>query len=219
VLLVDLDAQANLTMAFGFDPDEIEVTTFDLLADDDVALTEVVVETDYGHLHLAPADIRLAGVEVQLAGVVGAERILREKLAKVRRSYDYVILDCPPTLGTLTVNGLVAAKEVLVPVQTQYFSLRGLEQLQATFDMLRRRLRHRLAFQVLPTMVDERVNLSKAVLGDLRETFPDAVTDVWIRTDAKLGEAPVEGKPILYSYPRSRGARDYRQLAAEVLGS
>ncbi len=219
VLMVDLDAQANLTMSFGFDPDSLESTTFDLLADDDVKAADLVLETEYEGLHLLPADIRLAGLEVQLAGVVGSERILKEKFKPLRKLYDIILLDCPPTLGTLTVNGLVASKEVIVPVQTQYFSLRGMTQLRSTFDMLKRRLRHKLTFRILPTMVDERVNLSKAVLSDLRETFPEAVTEVWIRTDAKLGEASLEHAPILYTHPRSRGAADYRRLGEEVVDS
>jgi chromosome partitioning protein len=217
VLAVDLDAQANLTMSFGLDPDSLEASCYDLLLDEDTQVQDVVTESGFDNLWLLPSDIRLAGVEAQLAGCVGAERTLKQKLIKVRRRYDMVVVDCPPTLGALTVNGLVAAQEVIVPVQTQYYSLRGMEQLLATFDMLRKRLRHRLRWSLLPTMVDERVNLSKAVLGDLRETYPEAVTEVWIRTDAKLGEAPVEQAPVIYSHPRSRGAQDYEALGQEVL--
>lgn len=219
VLAVDLDAQANLTLGFGVDPEARPATAYDLLRDEAVGVAEVTVETGFENLWLLPSDIRLAGIEVQLAGMVGAESTLKEKLQPIRGRYDLVVIDCPPTLGTLTVNALVASAEVIVPVQTQYFSLRGMEQLLQTFALLKRRLRHQLRWSVLPTMVDERVNLSKAVLGDLRESYPEVLTEVWIRTDAKLGEAAVDHTPVVYSHPRSRGALDYARLGREVLGS
>lgn len=216
VLAVDLDAQANLTMSFGFDPEELEETSYELLVEEEIQAQDVIQSTPYEGLDLLPGDIRLAGVERQLAAEMGSERTLRRKLQPLKRRYDFLVLDCPPTLGALTVNGLLAAEEVLVPVQTQYYSLRGLDQLTDTFEQLRRKLRHKLRYRILPTMVDERVNLSKAVLAELETEFPDALMPIWIRTDAKLGESPLKQRPIIYSHPRSRGATDYRKLGEEV---
>jgi chromosome partitioning protein len=216
VLIVDMDPQANLTISFGLNPEALPHTTYEFLLDE-VAPEQVITETRHGGLHLIPSDIRLAAGEVRLAEMMMGETVLKVQLEGVSSNYDFILIDSPPNLGLLTINSLVAATEALVPVQTQYFSLKGIKQLLGTFKLLRTRMNHKVNIRLLPTMVDRRINLSKMVLREIRENFSLNRFETVIRTDAKLSESPIRFEPVLSSHPKTRGSRDYRKLALEVV--
>jgi chromosome partitioning protein len=214
VLAVDLDPQGNLTMSQGLNPDEIERSMFDVLVHR-LPIQEVIhpVEVD-----LAVSSIDLAGAELALSSLIGRERALEKALAPVRSEYDYVLIDTPPSLGLLTINALVAANGVIVPVQCEYLSLRGLVQLQATLEMIRENLNPGVDIVgILPTMYDRRTIHAREAVDILRETFGELVFNTRIRKTIRYAEAPVKGQSILQYDPRSEAAEMYRDLAKEVL--
>jgi chromosome partitioning protein len=214
VLLVDLDPQGNLTMSQGMNPDSIERSMFDVLVHR-LPLQEVV---HHAEVDLAVSSIDLAGAELALSSMIGRERALEKALAVVKDGYDYVLIDTPPSLGLLTINALVASNGVIVPVQCEYLSLRGLVQLENTLSMIRENLNPHVAIEgILPTMYDSRTLHAREAVEILQENFGDLVFDTKIRKTVRYAEAPVKGNSVLKYDPSGSAAEAYRDLAKEVL--
>ena len=214
VLLVDLDPQGNLTMSQGMNPDAIERSMFDVLVHR-LPLQEVV---HHAEVDLAVSSIDLAGAELALSSMIGRERALEKALAVVKDGYDYVLIDTPPSLGLLTINALVASSGVIVPVQCEYLSLRGLVQLENTLSMIRENLNPHVAIEgILPTMYDSRTLHAREAVEILQENFGDLVFDTKIRKTVRYAEAPVKGTSVLKYDPSGSAAEAYRDLAKEVL--
>jgi chromosome partitioning protein len=214
VLLVDLDPQGNLTMSQGMNPDTIERSMFDVLVHR-LPIQEVIHHTE---VDLAVSSIDLAGAELALSSMIGRERALEKALALVKDSYDYVLVDTPPSLGLLTINALVASNGVIVPVQCEYLSLRGLVQLENTLSMIRENLNPDVAIEgILPTMYDSRTLHSREAVEILQENFGDLVFDTKIRKTVRYADAPVKGTSVLKYDPSGNAAQAYRDLAKEVL--
>jgi len=214
VLLVDLDPQGNLTMSQGMNPDSIERSMFDVLVHR-VPITEVIHHTE---VDLAVSSIDLAGAELALSSMIGRERALEKALAPVKEDYNYILIDTPPSLGLLTINALVASEGVIVPVQCEYLSLRGLVQLENTLTMIRENLNPAVGIQgILPTMFDSRTLHSREAVEILEENFGDLVFGTRIRKTIRYAEAPVKGSSVLKYDPTGSAAEAYRDLAKEVL--
>jgi chromosome partitioning protein len=214
VLLVDLDPQGNLTMSQGLNPDAIERSMFDVLVHR-VPIQEVIHKAE---ADLAVSSIDLAGAELALSSLIGRERALEKALAPVKDDYNYVLVDTPPSLGLLTINALVASDGVIVPVQCEYLSLRGLVQLENTLSMIRENLNPAVAIQgILPTMYDNRTLHSREAVEILQENFGDLVFGTKIRKTIRYAEAPVKGSSVLKYDPSGSAAEAYRELAKEVL--
>jgi chromosome partitioning protein len=214
VLLVDLDPQGNLTMSQGLNPDSIERSMFDVLVHR-LPIQEVI---HHAEVDLAVSSIDLAGAELALSSMIGRERALEKALAEVKDAYDYVLIDTPPSLGLLTINALVASTGVIVPVQCEYLSLRGLVQLENTLSMIRENLNPTVEIEgILPTMYDSRTLHSREAVEILQENFGDLVFDTKIRKTVRYAEAPVKGTSVLKYDPSGSAAEAYRQLAKEVL--
>jgi chromosome partitioning protein len=214
VLLVDLDPQGNLTMSQGLNPDSIERSMFDVLVHR-LPLQEVI---HHAEVDLAVSSIDLAGAELALSSMIGRERALEKALAAVKESYDYVLIDTPPSLGLLTINALVASSGVIVPVQCEYLSLRGLVQLENTLSMIRENLNPLVEIEgILPTMYDKRTLHAREAVDILQENFGDLVFNTKIRKTVRYAEAPVKGTSVLKYDPSGSAAEAYRNLAKEVL--
>jgi chromosome partitioning protein len=214
VLGVDLDPQGNLTMSQGMDPDSVERSMFDVLVHS-LPIDEVIHRTE---IDLAVSSIDLAGAELALSSMIGRERALQKGLLPARSRYDYILIDTPPSLGLLTINALTAADSVIVPVQCEYLSLRGLVQLENTLSMIRENLNPTVEIRgILPTMYDGRTLHSKEAVEMLKENFGDLVFDTRIRKTVRYAEAPVQGSSVLKYDPSGSAAQAYRDLAKEVL--
>ncbi|MEN3342143.1 MAG: chromosome partitioning protein [Actinomycetota bacterium] len=214
VLLVDLDPQGNLTMSQGWNPDEIERSMFDVLVHK-LPLAEIVRTHE---VDVAVSSIDLAGAELSLSSMIGRERALEKALVPELERYDYILIDTPPSLGLLTINALVAAHGVIVPVQCEYLSLRGLVQLENTLTMIRENLNPHVEIQgILPTMWDRRLLHSREAIEILKENFGELVLNTKIRKTVRYAEAPVKGQSILKYDPSGEAAEMYRDLAKEVL--
>jgi chromosome partitioning protein len=214
VLLIDLDPQGNLTMSQGMNPDAIERSMFDVLVHR-VPISDVIhtVEVD-----IAVASIDLAGAELALSALIGRERALDKALVEVRDRYDFVLIDTPPSLGLLTINAFVAAESVIVPVQCEYLSLRGLVQLENTLAMVRENLNPKVRVEgIVPTMYDRRTLHAREAIEILEEHFGDLVYETRIRKTVRYAEAPVKGSSVLRYDPTGPAAQAYRDLAKEVL--
>ena len=214
VMAIDLDPQGNLTMSQGWNPDEIERSMFDVLVHK-LPITEILRNSE---IDVAVSSIDLAGAELALASMIGRERALEKALMPVLGDYDYILIDTPPSLGLLTINALVASNGVIVPVQCEYLSLRGLVQLENTLTMIRENLNPNVAIQgILPTMYDKRITHSREADEILRENFGDLVYNTRIRKTIRYAEAPVKGSSIIAYEPEGEAAELYRDLAKEVL--
>lgn len=214
-LLVDLDPQANSTSGLGIRRDREAGSIYDLLLDG-ADLSAVVLPSQIEGLFLVPSSIHLAGAEVELAGVVGRETRLRRALEGA--AYPLILLDCPPSLGLLTINALTAASEALIPIQCEYYALEGLTQLLQSIELVKRHLNAGLEISgVVLTMYDSRTNLSDQVVAEVRRFFGSRVYDTVIPRSVRLAEAPSHGKPITLYDPSSRGSQAYRALAQEVI--
>jgi chromosome partitioning protein len=214
VLAVDMDPQGNLTMSQGVDPDKVEKSMFDVLVHR-IPISEVIVERE---IDVAVASIDLAGAEIAMSTQIGRERALQKALDEVRDDYDFVCIDTPPSLGLLTVNALTAANKVIVPVQCEYLSMRGLVQLQNTLQMIRENLNPGVEIEgILPTMLDSRTVHAKEAVEILEENFGELVFKSRIRKAIKFAEAPVRGTSVLKYDPKGTAASAYRDLAKEVL--
>lgn len=216
VLVIDLDPQANSTIHLGLKPHEIKQNIYDVMTNG-VSLNDVIVQTEIKNLKISPASINLSGVEIELAGIVGREMVLKDALDNIATDYDYIIIDCPPSLSLLTINALTVAKEIIIPVQTEFFALEGMGKLVNTVEIVKQRLNRGLQITgILPTMFDTRTNLSREVIEKIKEYFGDKVYETKIRKNIKLAEASSHGKPILLYDPRSAGAEDYESFSKEV---
>lgn len=218
VLLVDADPQANSTRALGFPEDAERATLYDSLVEG-VPLADLQMRCEgLAHLQLVPSDRDLVGAEVELVGAEEREYRMRKLLAGVRNEFDFTFIDCPPSLGLLTLNALTAADAVLIPVQCEYLALEGISQLMDTIERVREALNPELAIEgVLMTMFDERTNLSRQVVDEVRAVFGDRVYETLIPRNIRLGEAPSHGQPIFLYDIRSKGADAYFALAQEFL--
>src|SRR5438132_6956160 len=214
VLTVDLDPQGNLTMSQGLNPDTIERSMYDVLVHR-LPLEQVIHK---GEIDLAVSSIDLAGAELALSAMIGRERALERALLPIRSQYDYVLIDTPPSLGLLTINALVASDGVIVPVQCEYLSLRGLVQLENTLSMIRENLNPHVMIQgILPTMFDGRTLHAREAVEILQENFGDLVYKTRIRKTVRYAEAPVKGLSVLKYEPEGSAAQAYRELAKEVM--
>ena len=219
VLLVDADPQGNSTTGLGVVKDASRITLYEALLGQ-VDLVSAIVKTDCEGLDLLPADRNLVGANLELVPESARESRMRERLAPVRGAYRFILVDCPPALDLLTVNALVAADSVLIPIQCEFFALEGISQLIDTIDHIRESFGHSLAIEgVLLTMYDDRTVLARQVAADLREFFGEDVFKTLIPRSIRLAEAPSFGKPILTYDPRSRGAEAYIKLAKEILAN
>jgi len=217
VLMVDMDPQANATSSLGHDKKSGGPSVYDALVGTK-PIDEVIAKTKHKGLDLLPSAIQLAGAEIELVGVMAREARLSRTLKEVRDSYDYLLIDCPPSLGLLTVNALMAVEGVLIPVQCEYLALEGLGQLVATIGLIRDNLNPRLRVAgVVMTMYDARTNLSQGVVEEVRQHFPTLTFDTIVPRNVRLGEAPSFGKPIAAYDPSSRGAVAYKKLAEELI--
>jgi len=214
VLAVDLDPQGNLTMSQGIDPDKVEQSMYDVLVEG-VPIRNVIANRE---IDIAVASIDLAGAELAMSAKIGRERALEKALAEVTGDYDFICIDTPPSLGLLTINALTAAQKVIVPVQCEYLSMRGLVQLQNTLEMIRENLNPGVEIEgILPTMLDSRTVHAKEAVEILEENFGDLVFRSRIRKAIKFAEAPVRGASVLKYDPKGNAAAYYRRLAEEVL--
>jgi len=218
VLLIDGDPQGNSTSGLGIDKGNVKRCVYDCLVND-VPMEEVVIETKVENLFLLPATIQLAGAEVELVSILARENMLKRSLEKIKYRYDFVIMDCPPSLGLLTVNALTAASSVLVPIQCEFYALEGLSQLMKTVGLVQKNLNPALQLEgVLLTMFDARTNLAIQVVDEVKKHFRNKVYHTIIPRNVRLSEAPSHGQPILQYDSKSRGAEVYMELAREVLG-
>ncbi|MDQ7053835.1 MAG: AAA family ATPase [candidate division KSB1 bacterium] len=217
VLLVDFDPQANSTSGLGLNPKEIDKSIYEVLIDE-LNINDAIIPTDLTYLDLLPSTVRLVGAEVELVGAISREKILDRELKKIRKDYKFIFIDCPPSLGLLTLNALSAAHSVLIPIQCEYYALEGLSQLLNTIRLVQKHLNPSLEIEgVLLTMYDSRLNLSRQVAEDVRKYFGDKVYNTVILRNVRLSEAPSHGKPIILYDAVSTGCENYMSLAEEVL--
>ena len=217
VLTVDIDPQGNTTSGLGVDKNIVENNVYDLLLGE-CSIEDCIVETEIENQSLIASNVNLAGAEIELIGIDEKEYILKKALNKVRKQYDFIIIDCPPSLNMLTVNALTAADTVLVPIQCEYYALEGLSQLIHTIDLVKERLNKRLKMEgVVFTMYDARTNLSLQVVENVKENLNQNIYKTIIPRNVRLAEAPSYGQPINIYDPRSSGAESYRLLAEEVI--
>lgn len=216
-LLIDIDPQANCTSGVGLDTRDTEATVYEVLIGE-LRMREAICDTNMPFLDLVPSHINLVGAEVEIIDSAERENLLEAALAEVRRRYDFVVIDCPPSLGLLTLNALTASDSVLIPVQAEYFALEGLGQLLNTTKIVRQHLNPDLEIEgVLLTMFDTRLRLSNQVAQEVRRYFGDKVFDTIVQRNVRLSEAPSFGKPVILYDATSRGARNYMALAREVM--
>jgi len=217
-LVIDLDPQGNATRGLGMRPDAARGTVYHLLIGTK-EWADVVMKTDVQGLDLIPADIDLVGAEIELVGVESRETVLKRMLKGIRELYSYILIDCPPSLGLLALNGLTAADSLLIPTQSEYYAMEGLKQLLSTFQLLQKTLNPNLTIEgILLTMLDKRNILNCQVSEEIRAYFNDTVFKTEIPRNITLAEAPSHGKPIIFYNPLSKGAQAYTALAQELLG-
>lgn len=217
VLLVDCDPQGNASSGMGINRKRLSFCLYNLLIED-VELNKVISRSRVDGLFILPATIQLAGAEVELAAREGREFMLNRALLAAQEIYDYIILDCPPSLGLLTINALTASNSVLIPLQCEYYALEGLSQLMDTIQLVRKRLNPNLKIEgIVFTMFDGRTNLSIQVVDEVKRHFRKELYRTVIPRNVRLSEAPSHGKPVAIYDPRSKGAEAYRDLAREVL--
>ncbi len=217
VLLVDIDPQGNATSGLGFSRDQVEHGLYDALSRQK-RLHDVIKNTNHEGLRVVPATAHLAGANIELIDVERREHQLFDLLSEVRHAYDYIIIDCPPSLGLLTINGLVAADELLIPVQAEYYALEGLGQLLETIQLVKEHIKPELGILgAVITMFDKRTKLSTDVMNELYKYFPDGIFRSVIPRTVRLAEAPSFGQSIVQYEPRGKGARAYERLVQEIL--
>jgi chromosome partitioning protein len=219
VLCVDMDPQANLTVGLGISLSDVRVSMSDVLSEDRIPFDEIVRASDMPGLSVAPATLELASTEVELFTAIGREMVLRDALTGwAERQFDVIIIDCPPTLGLLTINSLVASSRVIIPVQTQYYAIKGLTALIKVINTIKLKLNHDLEILgLLATFFDGRTVLAREMLANLRELGDHRVFNTMIKNTVKLGEAPLTGKPVTEYATNSAAARAFRELAREVI--
>lgn len=216
-LLVDMDPQANSTSGYGFDQRTLKTTVYDALINDEPA-ESILIDTELQYLKLLPSSISLVGAEVELVSAISREHRLARALEPIRDQYKYILIDCPPSLGLLTINSLTASDSVLIPIQCEYYALEGLGQLLNTIRLVQKHLNEHLAIEgVLLTMYDARLNLSRQVAEDVRRYFEGRVFDTIVTRNVRLSEAPSFGKPIILYDAVCSGSENYMSLAEEII--
>lgn len=217
ILLIDIDSQANATSGIGIDKNAIQKSIYHLLINQTI-LENVITQTQLPNLFLAPADVHLTGAQIELVSTLNREDKLKNGIQPIKDSFDFIIIDCPPSLGLLTINALAASDTVMIPLQCEYYAMEGLGQLLHTIKLVQENLNRALEIEgVLLTMADYRTNLTQEVINEAREYFKDKLYNVIVPRSVKLSEAPGYGKPIILYDKTSQGAEAYRQLAEEFL--
>ena len=218
ILVIDIDPQGNTTSGFGLDKDEIENTVYELMLDECTIKESMIKVENIEHLTIIPSNVNLAGAEIELLGINEKEYILKNAVDYIKDDYDFIIIDCPPSLNMLTVNAMTTADTVLVPIQCEYYALEGISQLIHTIDLVQERLNPNLKIEgVVFTMYDARTNLSSDVVDTVKENLNTTVYQTIIPRNVRLAEAPSHGLPINLYDPKSTGAESYRNLAKEIL--
>jgi chromosome partitioning protein len=216
-LIVDADPQANSTSGVGYNPKEIESSIYECMVDD-VDAQDIIIETELDYLHILPSHINLVGAEVEMVNIENREEKMREALKQVRKKYDFIIIDCSPSLGLITINALTASDSVIIPVQCEYFALEGLGKLLNTIKIIQSRLNTDLEIEgILLTMYDVRLNLSNQVVEEVRTHFSKMVFETLIPRNIKLSESPSFGLPAIAHDAESKGAVSYLNLAKEII--
>ena len=216
-LLVDMDPQSNATSGMGVDHKSIKKSTYEVILKNETA-RDVIIPTQINYLSILPSSIRLVGAEVELVNLIGREKALREALKDIRNDFDYIFVDCPPSLGLLTINSLTAADSVLIPIQCEYYALEGLSQLLNTVRLVQKNLNPNLEIEgVLLTMYNNRLNLSQQVAEEVRNYFGDKVFHTVVNRNVRLSEAPSFGKPVILYDAVCMGSENYMNLAEEVI--
>ena len=216
VLLIDSDPQGNATSGIGVDKNT-EKSIYDVIIND-VDIKEAIVKSPIKNLFICPSNINLAGAEVELVSMLSREQRLKTKLEEIENDFHYIIIDCPPSLGLLTINAFVASNSLLIPIQCEYYALEGVGQLMNTVNLIKKQLNKELYIEgVVLTMSDDRTNLSKQVINEVKTYFKDNVYKTIIPRNVKLSEAPSYGMPITIYAPRSRGSKCYEKLTNEIL--
>ena len=217
VLIIDSDAQGNATSGLGIRKPDVKIDIYDVLVNE-VPIEETILPTARENLSIVPATLQLAGAEIELTSMMARESRLKTALADVQDNYDYILIDCPPSLGHLTINAFTASNAILIPVQSEYYALEGLSQLLNTVRLVQKHFNPDLEIEgVLLTMYDARTNLGAEVVEEVRRYFAEKVYDTIIQRNVRLSEAPSHGQPIIDYDPRSKGAEMYEALAKEVL--
>lgn len=217
VLTIDTDPQGNTTSGLGIEKDEVENTIYELMLDE-CTIRECIKKTDFENLDIIPSNVNLAGAEIELLGINDKEYILKNAVDYIKEDYDYIIIDCPPSLNMLTVNAMTTADTVLVPIQCEYYALEGLSQIIQTVDLVKKKLNPKLELEgVVFTMYDARTNLSLEVVENVKNYLKGTIYKTIIPRNVRLAEAPSHGMPINLYDNRSAGAESYRMLAAEVI--
>ena len=217
VLVIDLDPQGNATSGLGIDKGELENTVYDVLVNE-VPMEETVFESSANNVFICPTNINLAGAEIELVNVMSREQVLKNALKPLRNDYDYILIDCPPSLGILTINALTASDGIIIPIQGEYYALEGLTQLIDTINIVKKKLNKNLSILgVVLTMFDRRTQLTKQVKEEVDNYFGDKVFNTVIPRNVRLAEAPSHGVAILDYDKGSKGAKAYESLAAEVI--
>lgn len=217
VLAIDVDQQGNTTSGLGLDKNGIEQTVYNVFLNE-IGIEDIRQKTCVDGLEVIPANISLTGAEIELIGKEDREFVLKEELAKIKDEYDFILIDCPPSLNLITVNAMIAADTILVPIQCEYFALEGLEQLLYTINLVKKRLNPTLAIEgIVFTMYDARTNLSMQVVEEVKRSLGNSVYRSIIPRNVRLGEAPSHGLPIHLYDPKSKGTESYRLLADEVM--
>ena len=220
VLAIDMDPQGNMTSGFGIDKNELKTTSYDLLVNEDITMNDCIIKNVFPWLPVLPSNRNLAGAEIELLTVENMQYILREKMEEVIEDYDFIIIDCPPALGMLTVNAMTAADTVIVPIQCEFYALDGLTQLIYTIGLIQNSLNPDLEIEgVVFTMYDARTNLSLQVVENVKDFLDQNIYKTIIPRNVKLAEAPSHGLPINYYAPKSTGAESYDLLAEEVINN
>jgi len=218
VLLVDIDPQGNSTSGLGVNKSTVKRCVYDALVND-VPIESLTIQTEVPNLSLLPATIQLAGAEIELVSIMSRETKVKRALDKIKYNYDFILIDCPPSLGLLTINSLTAANSVLVPIQCEFYALEGLTQLMNTIQLVQKNLNPSLTLEgVVLTMFDARTNLSIQVVDEVKNHFRNKVYQTIIPRNVRLSEAPSHGQPVMIYDPKSKGAEVYFDLAKEVIG-
>lgn len=218
VLLIDSDPQGNATSGFGFDKRDIKKCIYDNLINE-VPMQETIKSTAYDNLALVPATIQLAGAEIELVSLMNREGRLKNSLERVKHEYDYVLIDCPPSLGLLTINALTAASSVIIPIQCEFYALEGVTMLMNTIQLVQRNLNPALKLEgVVMTMFDSRTNLAQDVVEEVKKYFTSKMYQTIVPRNVRLSEAPSHGQPVIDYDSKSKGAQVYMELAREVIG-
>jgi chromosome partitioning protein len=218
VLIVDSDPQGNTTSGLGFDKRDIKKCIYDMLINE-VPGKDIIIKTNFDNLWLLPATIQLAGAEIELVNMMSRETRLKQALDRVKHDYDYVLIDCPPSLGLLTVNALTAASSVMIPIQCEFYALEGVSMLMNTIQLVQRNLNPALKLEgVVMTMFDARTNLAQDVVEEVKKYFNTKMYNTIIPRNVRLSEAPSHGQPVIAYDPKSKGALVYQELAKEVIG-